>query len=291
VSVIKWMAMLIGLSSVTRANEWRDRWMSEMDQIGNLPIHTRIERLGTAVGAKSTAGGWQPSDDQLAVANRAVDILLTIPGHAEYYRDRVLKAQADYRDEVFNKVSGAKHNDYITEQSIFLQTLCQLPSPETVRVLGDFLSDNWFRPTDPNRPQGPHVSPMSLNAARTFGKLPLASKPANNRLDHEAEGALPAWQSWYEQIKAGKRTFRFEGDPTEYDLNGPAPGQKIVQISRDRKRDEERAAGGRRGSSPGIGLLPPMLTEHPGTAGGIVAACVLFTAAVWRYLRKRSFVS
>jgi hypothetical protein len=129
---------------------------------------------------------------------------------------------------------------------------------------------------------------MSVQAARIFGKLPLASKPTSNRLDHEAEGALAVWQAWYEQIKAGKRTFRFEGDPTEYDLNGPAPKEKLVRIERDRKRDEERAAGGRRGSSPDTGFLPPMLAEHPGTTVGVMGACIFCAVAVWHFLRNRN---
>ena len=52
-----------------------------------------------------------------------------------------------------------------------------------------------------------------------------------------------AWRRWHEEVKAGQRTFRFVGDPTEYDLNGPAPKEKLERIARDRKRDAERVAG------------------------------------------------
>ncbi len=54
---------------------------------------------------------------------------------------------------------------------------------------------------------------MSRIAMLTFTKLPLVSKPVGTGGD--AEHDLSSWRQWYEQVKAGKRTFRFVGDPTE----------------------------------------------------------------------------
>lgn len=36
----------------------------------------------------------------------------------------------------------------------------------------------------------------------------------------------PFYRKWYDEVKEGRRTFRFIGDPQEYDLNGPAIRKK-----------------------------------------------------------------
>src|SRR5690606_26228155 len=77
--------------------------------------------------------------------------------------------------------------------------------------------------------------------AMTLQRLPLTFKPVKRAGYTFPYEYVYAWQNWYEQIKAGSRTFRFEGDPTEYDLNGPVPKEKLQRIERD--RDDERAAG------------------------------------------------
>jgi hypothetical protein len=45
---------------------------------------------------------------------------------------------------------------------------------------------------------------------------------------------IEAWRLWYEQVKSGKRTFRFEGDPQEYNLAGPVA--KTAEPAMDRSQ-------------------------------------------------------
>ena len=263
-------------------------WQSNLEKSVPMQSAEKIEFL--SLGLRNMAYRKDKSDHSLAVDGvykQIQNVMLSIPGHAEYYRDRVLKAQADYRDEVVSNISGAKYNDYITEQSTMGSTLEQLPSPETVRVLGEFLADGWVSPNSLNLPLSSRIAPMSLSAVCTFANLPLASKPASNRHYHEAEGALSAWQSWYEQIKANKRTFRFEGDPTEYDLNGPAPKEKLVRIERDRKRDQERLTGQKNPDAiSGMGSVDTSLTK-PSIVGGVIASLALLLAVICYFLKCR----
>ena len=122
-------------------------------------------------------------------------------------------------------------------------------------------------------------------------KFPIRDKPFKLPLTMEnVADAQAAWQLWYEQIKSGKRTFRFEGDPTEYDLKGPAPGQKLAHISRDRKRDAERQAGHERtaGSSVVAESAATTASSRSMPAALLIAGMVLLVSLGWYFLKGRS---
>ena len=120
-------------------------------------------------------------------------------------------------------------------------------------------------------------------------KFPLLNKPfkdpitQSNRADAQA-----AWQLWYEQVKSGKRTFRFEGDPTEYDLNGPASKDKLQRVERDRKRDDERSAGRKKSSSGSEATSQATDATKPLAIAGLIAACVLIAVAVGYFVRQQA---
>jgi hypothetical protein len=85
--------------------------------------------------------------------------------------------------------------------------LSRLATPEAVRILGEFLND-------------PAMSPV---AAKSLLDMPLKAKPAESNLEGEKMSSeeIQLWKDWYGQVKSGQRTFSFESDPQEYDLNGP----------------------------------------------------------------------
>ncbi|RYD21302.1 MAG: hypothetical protein EOP88_11870 [Verrucomicrobiaceae bacterium] len=190
------------------------------------------------------------------VFHAAQAALLSIPGHAQYYRDRILNARLEYEkvkgQGEIEKEAGTR-TELSNAQTEGFRTMAYLPSVETVRVLGEFLADErgyTKLPPDPTMKEiqeaGREV-PNCKGAAKALVCLPFVSKPLDkNWMTLTYEDVAP-WREWYEQIKAGNRTFRFEGDPTEYDLNGPASRQALDRIARADKRDTERADGTRKG--------------------------------------------
>jgi hypothetical protein len=177
----------------------------------------------------------------------------------------------------------------MNERMYGLETLKHLPSPETVRVLGDFLSDLSATPVLLH--QHMKEAPMAVYALGALAKLPIANKPADTKQDYESERDLPKWQQWYEEIKSGKRTFRFEGDPTEYDLNGPAPKEKLERIALHQRMESDRAERHGRKDAPN-GDAKETRDEEPTTrksidSNMIVAGLALLAAAVWYYARVR----
>jgi hypothetical protein len=77
--------------------------------------------------------------------------------------------------------------------------------------------------------------PNSTDAAMALDKLPLKNKPHAGITGWDKEAIRP-WVLWYEQIKAGNRTFSFEGDPTDYNLNGPVREAKNPDANRTPRR-------------------------------------------------------
>ena len=217
-----------------------EQWREVAERADDLPKSEAIEKLGEGI-RKTARRDIYSIGGTNEVAQELRNALLAIPGHAEYYRDRILEVQKT-RDEAMGKLEySGKAGDYRIELQNAMATLEHLPSPETVRVLGDFLSDYSANPLSPQ--DNMKESPNCHHAVVALCHLPLMSKPANTKYGYEAADDLPAWQLWYEEIKSGKRTFRFEGDPTEYTLEGPAPKKTLERIARDQKRDAERVAG------------------------------------------------
>ncbi len=244
---------------------------------------------------RKTLVGHGPEVDELYV--RIQTTLLAIPGHAEHYRDLILKARLDY--EQAKAGDNSDRASYLGTQLTNIQnegfkTMAYLPSVETVRVLGEFLTDQrgyTELPPSPTMRQMEIAGRETANAefaARTLTALPIVDKPPAKEWAIRIEELTPPWLAWYEQIKSGKRTFRFEGDPTEYDLNGPAEKEKLVRIERDRKRDAERALGRDRTESDAeSSTTEPLPLGLP--MGGILAALGLCVAAGWYVVsRKKS---
>lgn len=265
---------------------WLEKWNNTLDSVEDYPQNERIEILGAAARAKSTSGGWRPTNDQLTIANRSVGLLLAIPGHAEYYRDRILRARGDAKSVLSDiNVFSIKFSAFSNEKSRGFETLGQLPSAETVRVLGEFLSDEWVSPIPI---QGDIMdSPLSHSAVIALANLPLVSKPADTKYGYQAPADHDAWLSWYEQIKAGNRTFRFKGDPVEYDLNGPAPKEKLQRVERDSKRDAERAVGQKKSSTTPESETAMIQINKPFSIAWLVAAIGLGGTVVWYFMKSR----
>ncbi len=225
------------------------------------------------------------------VFKAAQTALLALPGHAEYFVNEIkqAKAAAISPEELQGRDGKISWSNYNRVRSEAFDTLEHLPSIETVRALGEFLGDeenpNALRPGDgtPDTLGPGSNSGLAIMALRTL----IQNDPIKFRtLDLEL-GETQVWQQWYEQIKAGNRTFRFEGDLTEYDLDGPAPKEKLTRIERDRKRDEERAAGQKKTSSAPESAVSHAPINRPLSIAGLFAACVLCVAAVWYLLRGR----
>jgi hypothetical protein len=253
--------------------------MNLADQSESMSAEEKFQTFGSGVriGGKGTM-----TDEENEVYRRLQKILIETPGHAEYYQKRINDARerldaAHASDPVM--VGPAQHA-LANERMYGFQTLEQLPSVETVRVLGEFLYDDRGRPLNEEM-LGKIMSsdgillenPNSDKAAVTLGKL-IATPPYPPR-GYVNPGDLEVWKLWYEQVKAGNRTFRFEGDPQEYNLQGP------VRVS------TTAAPVGRppRNQPPAPAAVEPPATRTPAFAAVVTALAAALALVIWRYFR------
>lgn len=224
----------------------------------------------------------QPSSDLLTEVQTE---LVSIPGHAEHYRRKMEEGMARFEATPEGRRSllmGA----FGSKQSEIFQALEVMPSPETVKVLGDYLSDErgWDSekgheiPTDD---EGNIDGEGLVNVQRKNCNVAVSSLARLIENPPESENvyptaALPAWRLWYNQVKAGNRTYRFKGDTTEYDLNGPVNGPKTS----DAKRSDRRAIADSSAETKKEGER----SNNP-TIIAIVLA-VLIGGGYWIYRRK-----
>jgi hypothetical protein len=216
--------------------------------------------------------------------------ILATAGHATYFRDKIVHAQENLetvwsdsteRGVAFSLVARERMNGF--------RTLTQMPSVETINVLGEFLFNTWVPPENASQRIEERLQPLSERAATTLMKLPIANKPAGLTsaiASDTLEINLAVWQRWYEQVKSGTLTFSFVGDPTEYDLNGPAPKEKLQRIAHDQQRDEGRLAGHKKAAAGTELAVATSQIRKPFHFAGILAACSIIAIAVWYFLRN-----
>lgn len=232
--------------------------------------------------------------------DRLKDAFFTIPGYAEYYRDRVLAArkvvEAVRTGADRSMAEGEAVDRFNSAQGDCFGTLGFLPSVETVRILGEFLTDDrgWRdigpESTDMEREWATVEVPSSKRAASALERLPIVGSPfppSRWGRDYTRE-ELAVWKQWYQEIKDGKRTFRFEGDPTEYDLDGPAPSKKLERIALANRRDAEREAG-RHDATIEEAIDPAVSQEHAGAGRSalLISAAVVLVALGWYGFSRR----
>jgi hypothetical protein len=231
-----------------------------------------IPRLGQAVFQLAMPTNKEREGRPVFRAAQAA--LLAIPGHAEYYDRRVREALDKAKEAEGTEDQFVELFAFMDEARTMSAVLRHVPSPETVRVLGEFLFEDWII----NHETSDQFGPPGLYAMRALHGLPFVSKPTNN---YEAvSDDLETYRLWYEQIRAGTRTFRFEGDPVEYTLAGPLPPGTTITSHR---RPPARTQAERSSSipeSPSEGSSPPAIAVMAMAVG-------LAGVLLWYFIRSR----
>lgn len=161
--------------------------------------------------------------ERIEVYDLVQSTLLAIPGHAQYFADELERLRLDPKSN-YERIRAT----YLTE------TLKHLPSPETIQVLGHYLSDMRDTPYDENpkfiealragKVKEPDWTPTPQNAwlatcaLSNIGLRNPPFEPVGNYINirfSEAD-SLPKFREWWEEVKSGKRTFSFVGQTIEY---------------------------------------------------------------------------
>ena len=290
------------------AAAWKAQRISTIKSVDGAPLDTAIPVLATIVGNLKTLK-YRDCPERDEVLEMARSKLMSIPGYADYYADRLRAARDRVEAETDPNMKHSLIYRELKPAAGGLSTLARLPSPDSVRVLGEFLNDERGRfIQDPNnRVTGEKLWGMletrtsnSEYAVEALISMPIIGKPKRPDISGITDGSyeifteVPAWREWYERIKSGRATFRFEGDPVEYDLNGPAPPEKLARLAADRARDADRA--NRRSVSTAKDGTPSTGVESSAAEGSatvprlplLLAGALLAGTLLW-YLFRRIF--
>src|SRR5690606_10428444 len=137
----RYIAVIICMQAVAHADlpsdpreyaKWEDSALEAIRSQADKPHEEAIPRLGKLLFQLSMETNMEKNGRP--VFHAAQTALLQIPGHAEFYRDRILTARMQLdqfqRGEEVTHVPGM--TSFERELSWGMQTLSQLPSPETV---------------------------------------------------------------------------------------------------------------------------------------------------------------
>ena len=148
------------------------------------------------------------------------ETLLSLPGHAQYFADALEAERAALKP-------GEYRSDYERNLHTYLaETLCHLPSPETVKVLGAYLNDERDTGSIESR-RGNDVLPgptVPLKAMKSLCDLgiegcPVSPRPSFSQRSAKHMASLETMRKWYEKIKSGEQAFSFKGQSVEYRFN------------------------------------------------------------------------
>lgn len=217
---IAFLFSVVLASAPARPPEWFAERMHEIETIDKKPAEERFKLLGQLVCIGRDQNKADFDEDRRQVFLAAQSALLKIPGHSKWFGEEIRK-MTDV------EVLGAYHH----ERGWYFTALSFLPSPETVQVLGDQLFDE----RDPWKgiPTDATWMPSSSLAVVALHNLGLENPPARTSFA-DYHNDLRTWQLWFEQVRAGTRTFSFKGDKTVYSLSGPVaaardPGPVVLE--------------------------------------------------------------
>jgi len=256
-----------------------------LQQVPHLPPEEAIPRLGLAV-YKTSHNRIYKVPERAELHEQLEQALITIPGHAEYYRNKINFAQENLDRAIeLSATSGTNQTGNLksvlrSAQNDSFMILQELPSPETVRVLGEMLFDERGVIKKENASENSDAflmqTPTSQLAASLLEKM--LEDPPPVELPGTYFSDLEPWRNWYTQIKEGRRTYRFKGDPQEYNLRGLAREALNPDILRGARRPsyQNNAANSENGSRPAS--KAPAITA--------LVLVVLIGGGYWIYRRK-----
>ncbi len=211
-------------AGVPDVSDWEKPFLETLKKYQNDESEEAMRGIGRVAELLSIPYKKEPHRKQSDAYRLAVGRLREIPGAVEYFKRDILKRME--WDMGCSAIKGDEDRD-----SNF-HILAQLQLPETVSVLGELLYDD----RDPSKgpPSDSPYVPNSLYATLSLHKLGIKHPPVNSR-DFDARRDLPAWRLWYEQVKAGNRTFSFVGDEKTYTLAGAGTMVPEKKVRPDRK--------------------------------------------------------
>jgi hypothetical protein len=312
--------VFIYLSKIDKsfASTFEDHFHERLMDVGwrqclsDLSIYSSDERryiLGLALRAFG-ANDLEKNPERKENFELAQTALLSIPNHSKYYQEKI----ESIREEVIlnskksaEQISELQSNGQDVADTSTYEQYCEnafriltyLPSSESVTVLGFYLNDPVGKDGknllgDKISHPGDDFAARPINAQRAafaIRLLGIENPPFKVPLGRECEGLergeVERWTDWWNEVKAGNRTYRFIGSKIEYGSDGPASEAVIQRADSMRQRDKDHMAGHAKLTSIDLNVAAPPQKYQLFNLVGVFAACTLLAVAAWYFLKSR----
>ena len=191
-----------------------DDWKQSIDQVKYPYDEGEMKTLESAL-FKLGRPKEQYAKERSILFEKAQVKMLADPNHAKYFQDKLEQARAKLPEAT--KWHSGEHNSFQSLRVMIVRdTLCHLPSPEVVQLLGSYLYDERDTPP-PIRPGQDWIDSNSdaYLACSALEKIGLKNAPLPPTAGENPDN-LATWKLWWGPIKAGNRTFSFVGQDVEY---------------------------------------------------------------------------
>ncbi len=249
----------------------------EQDRLIEDP-EKRIEALASWLSVVAP----RPVDEyEWTLYRKTQDALLSIPGHASYYTNKIESLRSKIKSELYDEDEQGNYIREYRDHQGAINIFGDLPSAESVAALGHFINDSEGRDgktiigTEHKIDDGFQVN--CLLAMAGFNRIGIEKPPVNLKQAITTDNMfeyVEHWKDWWNEVKAGKRTYRFIGSAIEYGPDGPVAPPTSGVLNGPKKRNL--------GAGSAVVLYNPLLPLV-----GLVAACALLAAAVWYFIKSR----
>jgi hypothetical protein len=181
-------------------------------------------KLKLAEGLRKTA---MPSiysiDETVEVHQLIKNALIAVPGHALSIAAEVERL----RQESTHLGRGNQASYDFKRQILIDETLRHLPSPETLKVLGNYLYDERDLP-----PKITFLPENAFLACRALTDLGIRDAPVKSRPGFSSwKESVTKQRAWYAQVKAGTLPFSFVGQKVEYRFKPDGSWETIAMVN------------------------------------------------------------
>lgn len=203
--------------------------MIELEKTSELPNEERVRELALTV----LQGSIRPIDSPAAAAVylEAQRLMMacdhpaeTLVKWLEEQRSLRIKQTEEDKQGIHRREPSAHY-----DPSLVFFAIAQIPTPESVAVLGRYLSDR--RDERDMEEFGGFSGGHFREAAYALNFMGLKNAPTRQRDFSPEDDCIQKWQQWFAEVEAGTRSFSFYGSDVEYRLKErtDAAGRKHLE--------------------------------------------------------------
>ena len=205
-----------------QSQEWYAKFEAEISA-SHASGKEGLDSLGQSLDCLGSSVRSSPDPRWQRCYYLAQDAIISIPGHARYFTDQLEAMRPTREQSEYHRSRGW----------YFYDTFPHMPSPEMILVLGHYLDD--FRDSnspnlplekrtvmiDPHNPnESNRRTPNAWLATYALSNIGLRDLPHHPEMrSPHSKGSIDNWRNaraWYQEVKAGQRTFSFKGKSVEY---------------------------------------------------------------------------